>query len=85
MPRVVLPKSVGDQFAGGATEIEVEGETVRALVRGLDSRFPGIADTIAEGMAIAVDGEIIQNAMLEPVRPDSEVYLLPKIGGGGWR
>jgi len=82
MPRVVLPKSVGEQFAGGETEIEVEGETVRALVRGLDSRFPGIAAMIEEGMAFAIDGEILQNAMLEPVRPDSEVYLLPKIGGG---
>ena len=82
MPRVVLPASVGDQFAHGETELEIEGGTVRELVRGLDSRFPGIAAAIAEGMAIAVDGEIIQNAMLEAVRPDSEIYLLPKIGGG---
>ena len=82
MSRVVLPKSVGEQFAGGETEIEIEGGTVRDLVRGLDSRFPGIAAMIEEGMAVAIDGEIVQNAMLEPVRPDSEVYLLPKIGGG---
>ena len=82
MPRVVLPASLGQQFAGGATELDIEGETVRDLVRGLDSRFPGIAATIREGMAVAVDGEILQDAMLEAVRPDSEVYLLPKIGGG---
>ena len=41
-----------------------------------------MAAMIEEGMAIAVDGEILQNAMLEAVGPDSEVYLLPKIGGG---
>lgn len=82
MPRVVLPAGVGRQFAGGETEIELEGETVRDLVRGLEARFPGMAAMIEEGMAIAVDGEILQNAMLEAVGPDSEVYLLPKIGGG---
>ncbi len=82
MPRVVLPAGVGRQFAGGETEIDVEGETVRDLVRGLEARFPGMAAMIEEGMAIAVDGEILQNAMLEAVGPDSEVYLLPKIGGG---
>ncbi len=82
MPRVVLPLSVAQQYAGGKAEIEVEGETVRDLVRGLDSRFPGMAAMIREGMAIAIDGEILQDAMLEAVAPDSEVYLLPKIGGG---
>jgi hypothetical protein len=33
-------------------------------------------------MAIAIDGEIFQDPYLEPVGADSELYILPKIGGG---
>jgi hypothetical protein len=33
-------------------------------------------------MAVAIDGEIFQDAYLAPLRPDSEVVLIPKIGGG---
>jgi sulfur carrier protein ThiS len=35
-----------------------------------------------EGIAVAVDGEIYQDGWLEPIGPDSEVHLLPRIGGG---
>ena len=34
------------------------------------------------GMAIAIDGEIYADPFLEPIGPDSEVYFLPRIGGG---
>jgi hypothetical protein len=33
-------------------------------------------------MAVAIDGEIFQDAYLAPLNPDSEIYLIPKIGGG---
>jgi hypothetical protein len=33
-------------------------------------------------MALAIDGEIHHDAFTEPLRPDSEVCLIPKIGGG---
>jgi hypothetical protein len=37
---------------------------------------------IDEGMALVIDGEIFQDAYLAPLNPDSEIYLIPKIGGG---
>jgi hypothetical protein len=37
---------------------------------------------VEEGMAVAIDGEIWQDAYLAPLGSDSEVYLIPKIGGG---
>ena len=33
-------------------------------------------------MAIAIDGTIYQDAYGAEMIPDSEVYLIPKIGGG---
>jgi hypothetical protein len=33
-------------------------------------------------MAIAIDGEVHQDALGEPLRADSEVVLIPRIGAG---
>jgi hypothetical protein len=33
-------------------------------------------------VAVAIDGEIYQDAYLAPFNPESEIYLIPKIGGG---
>jgi molybdopterin converting factor small subunit len=82
MARVVLPSSVGRQYTGGTTEIDVEGETVRDIVRALEAHYPGLGPLIETAMAIAIDGEIFQDPYLEPVRPDSELFVLPTLGGG---
>ena len=82
MARVLLPRSVGEQYADGETEFEIAGATVREIVRALDARIPGIGELIQETMAVAVDGEIFQDPYLEEVQPDSELFVLPKIGGG---
>ena len=48
----------------------------------LRARFPGFGEHIDQKMAVAIDGEIHQDAWAAPIGPDSEVYLIPKIGGG---
>ena len=70
------------RFAGGQIELEVEANTFRRMVLELDRRFPGLGLQIEESMAVAIDGEIFQDAYLAPLNPDSEIYLIPKIGGG---
>jgi molybdopterin converting factor small subunit len=61
---------------------DVEAVSVRRLIAELDGRFPGLGAYIDSRMAIAVDGEIHQDAGAVPLTPGSEVYLIPKIGGG---
>ena len=70
------------RLTGGQTEFDVEADTVRRLIVELDRRYPGLGEQIDESMAIAIDGEIFQDAYLEKLRPDSEIVLIPKIGGG---
>ena len=82
MPRVHVPNQAARRFTGGQTEHEVEANTVRRLMLELDRRFPGLGHQIDEGMALAIDGEIFQDAYLAQLNPDSEIYLIPKIGGG---
>jgi len=33
-------------------------------------------------VAVAIDGTIYQDALLEPIGPESEVFILPQIAGG---
>ena len=83
MPIVVLSSgSASNQFTGGVTEFEVEATTFRRLILELDRRFPGLGNQIEESMAVAIDGEIFQDAYSAELRPGSEIVLIPKIGGG---
>ena len=82
MPRVVISGQTARRFTGGLTELEVEANNFRRLILELDRRFPGLGHQIDEGMAVAIDGEIFQDAYLAPLGPESEIVLIPKIGGG---
>jgi hypothetical protein len=33
-------------------------------------------------MAIAIDGQIYQDAYRAPLKPESEIWLIPRIAGG---
>ena len=82
MAHVLLPAIAARRFTGGLGEFDVEANTVRRLIIELDRRYPGLGEQIDESMAVAIDGEIFQDAYLAPLKPDSEVVLIPKIGGG---
>ena len=81
MARVVLTKGL-TQFTGGEGEFELEVSNIRQLLRLLGERHPALAPHLKEGVAVAIDGEIYQDAWLEPIRPESEVHVIPKIAGG---
>jgi molybdopterin converting factor small subunit len=70
------------QLAGGVSELDVEARDVRQLLRALGERCPELAPHLDDGYAIAIDGEIFQDALFAPIRPDSEVHLVPAIRGG---
>ena len=82
MPRVMLAGMTARRFTGGESEFEVEADTVRRMIAELDRRFPGLGQQIDESMAVAIDGEIYQDAYMARLDPESEVVLIPKIGGG---
>ena len=82
MPKVTISGSSLRHYTGGTSEFEVAATNFRRLVRELDDRFPGLGHQVEEGMAIAIDGTIYQDAYGAEMRPDSEVHLIPKIGGG---
>ena len=72
------------RFTDGAETVSIDARDVRELLRALCARWPALEARLAAGTAIALDGEVIPNdeALLEPLRPDTEVHFLPQIGGG---
>jgi molybdopterin converting factor small subunit len=82
LPHVVTTHGDCQAFTGGLSEFDVPAATVRQLILELDRRFPGLGEFVERKMAVAIDGEIHQDAYAAPLREDSEVFLIPKIGGG---
>jgi len=81
LARVILSGTLRD-LAGGDAEVELEARDVRQLLRALGERYPELAPHLEQGYAIAIDGEIFQDAWFAPIGPDSEVHLVPAIRGG---
>jgi molybdopterin converting factor small subunit len=69
-------------LTGGLRTFEIKAATVRELLHQIEARFPGLGDLIDQRMAIAIDGTLTQDAHGAALEPNSEVVLLPRIGGG---
>ena len=86
MPTVRL-FSVLQPFAGGASTVEVTGETLRAVIDDLDRQHPGLRervtaeDTIRPDVMIAIGADEVRD-LDAPVPAGAEVHLLPAIAGG---
>lgn len=79
------------RYTGGEASMEVPGATLRALVRNLNERYPGIAevlvnpeesDRLMPGLGAIVDGEPVNMGLLTPLDEGSEVHFIPAIAGG---
>ena len=82
MAHVVFSGGECRSFTGGRGEIDVAATSVRSLIHELNDRYPGLGDYVDQRMALAIDGEIHQDAYAAVISPKSEVYVIPKIGGG---
>lgn len=81
MAKVHLAAALRD-VTGGVAEVESEAGTVRALIRELDERFPGIGERLREGTSVAINGEILPDAIYEDLPDGAEVHFLPTLSGG---
>ena len=81
MARVVLVGNLA-QITGGIAEFDLSATSVKQLFQQLTELHPALDPHLEQGVAVAIDGQIYQDALLEPIGPDSEVFLLPQIAGG---
>jgi sulfur-carrier protein len=81
MPRIMLTGPI-KQAAGGIAELDIEATNIREMLARLGERIPELAPMLEKGVAVSVDGRIYRGAFLQPIKPDSEVFILPQLVGG---
>jgi len=85
---VVRIPSLLQPFTGGVAVVRLPGRTVREVFDALDRAYPGIAARLMEDgalrpeLAVGVDGEIAPLGLLQPVKDESEIVIMPAVGGG---
>ena len=81
MARVALVGNLA-QLTGGVTEFNLPVASVKELFAQLTALHPELGRHLEDGVAVAIDGQIYQDSLLEPIGADSEVFVLPQIAGG---
>jgi sulfur-carrier protein len=67
---------------GGLDVVTIDAPRVHELILELVARFPRLTPDMFERLAVAIDGEIHNDADYLPLRSDSEVHFVPRIAGG---
>jgi sulfur-carrier protein len=87
MATVLLPRSLVEMFAGVPRRVDVEGDSVAAVIDALDSRWPGMSDRLCEAgprirpfINVFVDG--VRADIATAVAPGSLVHVIPAVAGG---
>jgi molybdopterin synthase sulfur carrier subunit len=84
---VWIPSLLRD-LTGGQETVTVAGSTIRQIIEVLDRSYPGIKDRLCDaaglraGIVVAVDTQVARLGLSQPVGDQSEVHILPAIGGG---
>ena len=87
MALVWIPAQLRD-LTGGRTRVTIRGRTVRQVVENLDAAYPGVGSRLIEDgrlsplIAVAIDSEVSELGLLQPVGEDSEVHFIPAVSGG---
>ena len=81
MARIVLTRALR-RFTEGEAEFDLDVSTFQALFRELSHRYPAMKRHLEEGVAVAIDGQIYQDALFQEIPKDSEVHVIPQIAGG---
>lgn len=87
MAVVFIPASLR-ALVGNETTVQVEGETVREVIRQLEVRYSGIESRLCQGnrlrpgLQVVVGDSVSSMGLLARVEPDDEVHFVSAVGGG---
>ena len=66
----------------GKTEVEVEALNYRSLIDELIGVFPDLANSEIKELALALDGELIQEPLLIEFPESAELHFVPRLAAG---
>ena len=84
MPDTVTVQFYGSltQHTGGEASVEVEASTIRDVFREVLAKYPALGEDLDSRVSVSVDGRIYTESLFQPVKPENEIILLPRIAGG---
>tara|TARA_B100000959_G_C14639255_1_gene483578 strand:- start:284 stop:523 length:240 start_codon:yes stop_codon:yes gene_type:complete len=68
--------------AVGSASISIEAGTIRELMRKIEERYPNMATSLKDEVAVSINGQVFRDSWNEKIPPDAEVFLMPRIPGG---
>lgn len=69
-------------YAAGRESFTLEAANVIQMLKALGELVPALKPILDRGVAVAIDGEIYREAWFQPLKPENEIYVLPKLAGG---
>jgi molybdopterin converting factor small subunit len=69
------------RYTGGLETVALDAPRIHELKQSLARRFPGLGEQL-EMMAVAIDGEIYNDADYRHLRADTEIHFVPRTVGG---
>lgn len=66
----------------GEAQVTVAAGAYRDLINELCARYPELSEEVLRKQAIAIDGRVVQEPLLETFGADSELVFVTKIAGG---
>ena len=66
----------------GEEEVEVEALNYRSLIDELINAFPELANSEIKELALALDGELIQEPLLIEFQESAELHFVPRLAAG---
>lgn len=88
--KIVIPAPLR-KHTGGAEIVELDAGTVLEVIQSLDTRFPGIRNSVCDDSGnlrrfinIYVDGEDVRflENLSTPAKDGAEIAIVPAISGG---
>lgn len=70
------------RFTDDQCIVSVEASNIREMLAALAAKFPGLEPILADGVSVAINGEIYAESIVEPIPPGAEVILLQRLKGG---
>ena len=66
----------------GKAEVEVEALNYRSLIDELINVFPDLVNSEIRELALALDGELIQEPLLIEFEKSAELHFVPRLAAG---
>ena len=81
---IVVFSNAQRALVDGEARVEIDASRVADLITALYTRFPKLDGKLDEA-AVAIDGDIHNEARFLPLEADSEVHFLGSVAGGSGR